>query len=397
MVWWKPWTWFAKNANSYQKLAQTQALKNALKNYINAYKALPLNGRERQNIQALLNKAGANGISYKNRLATAIAGVVNTTYKANSMVQNAVITGAPEGPAAAAVNNAANKIKNLNNFMSGFTGGNANALAKYYTNSGRNYKTNRALNSGRNGGARYASLWNDLNRRAAVTNFAELPGTNNGANTQNLLKAVLNKTTNTKLQAEVNTRDKATKLRANLLAAATAAGLNIKNPNVGAAISRINAHESRLPPPSAPVLSNKNRLRAVLNKTNETRLMANVKNSSQANALMTEIRNSARTAGVNLRNKNVSEALGRVGRHKTALMKAPNKPNVRKGQVGGAPRNVYYHRNGRNGYYIKRNNGFYSQLPEGNANVGTWQNPINTRVYQYNSNNGFTQRGTPTN
>jgi hypothetical protein len=180
-------------AVNLQKLAETQALKNALQNYINAYRALPMNQRERQNIQKLLNTVGdKNNIKYKNRIATAIAGIVKASKVANVVATTVVANGAPEGGAAAAVNNAASKIKNLNNFMAGFKGGNANALTQYYTNSGRNSKTNRNLNSGRNGGARYASLWNNLNRRSNVTVFAGLPGemaVSNEANRQ----AVINK------------------------------------------------------------------------------------------------------------------------------------------------------------------------------------------------------------
>lgn len=177
MVWWNPATWFNRGAaKSIIAEANSATLRNALRNYVNAVNKL--NNKNNAHIYGLLMKTanGANA-SYKNRIVNGVAKIVVASRRALPQAVAAVVTGAPEGPAAVAVNNATAKIKNLNNFMAGFKGGNANALAKYYTISGRNSKTNRNINSGRNGGARYASLWNNLNRRAAVAGFAELPGT----------------------------------------------------------------------------------------------------------------------------------------------------------------------------------------------------------------------------
>jgi hypothetical protein len=175
MVWWNPLSWFSRSAQTVLEKANTSVLKNALRNYIKAVNNLP--NKNNAYIYGLMMKTanGANA-SYKNRFTNGIAKIVAASRRGIVQAANAVANGAPEGPAAVAVNNAAAKIKNLNNFMAGFKGGNSNTLAKYYTNSGRNSKSNRNLNSGRNGGARYASMWNNLNRRTNVAAFAELAG-----------------------------------------------------------------------------------------------------------------------------------------------------------------------------------------------------------------------------
>ena len=177
MVWFKPWTWFSRNAQVVLANANTNVLKSALRNYIKAVNNLP--NKNNAYIYGLMTKTG-NGAnaSYKNRIVNGVAKIVAASRRALPQAAEAVVTGAPEGPAAEAVNTATTKIKNLNNFMAGFKGGDANALAKYYTNSGRNSKSNRNLNSRRSDGARYASLWNNLNRRTNVSAFAELPGNN---------------------------------------------------------------------------------------------------------------------------------------------------------------------------------------------------------------------------
>jgi len=155
--------------------ANSATLRNALRNYVNEVNKL--NNKNNAHIYGLLmkTKEGTNA-SYKNRLVNGLAQIVVASRRALPRAAEATVGMAPETPAAAAVNNAAAKIKNLNNFIAGFKGGNSNALAKYYTNSGRNSKSNRAINARRNGGARYASLWNNINRRTNVSAFAELPG-----------------------------------------------------------------------------------------------------------------------------------------------------------------------------------------------------------------------------
>jgi hypothetical protein len=176
MVWWNPASWFSRNAaRSMISEANSATLRNALRNYVNEVNKL--NNKNNAHIYGLLmkTKEGTNA-SYKNRLVNGLAQIVVASRRALPRAAEATVGMAPETPAAAAVNNAAAKIKNLNNFIAGFKGGNSNALAKYYTNSGRNSKSNRAINARRNGGARYASLWNNINRRTNVSAFAELPG-----------------------------------------------------------------------------------------------------------------------------------------------------------------------------------------------------------------------------
>ena len=69
------------------------------------------------------------------------------------------------------------------------------------------------------------------------------------------------------------------------------------------------------PPPAG----NRSRLNAALAKSNNTRLRANINTRAKANALLTEIRNAAQAAGVNLKNRNVNAALNRVLRHQSTL------------------------------------------------------------------------------
>jgi hypothetical protein len=176
MVWWNPASWFDRGtAKSMINEVNSATLRNALRNYVNAVNKL--NNKNNAQIYGLLMKTanGANA-SYKNRIVDGVAKIVAASRRALPKAVEAAAGMAPETGAAAAVNNATAKINNLNKLMSGFKGGNANALAKFYGNSGRNYKSNRNLNSRRSGGARYASLWNNLNRRTNVAAFSELPG-----------------------------------------------------------------------------------------------------------------------------------------------------------------------------------------------------------------------------
>jgi hypothetical protein len=176
MAWWNPASWFGRGtAKSMINEVNSATLRNALRNYVNAVNKL--NNKNNAQIYGLLMKTanGANA-SYKNRIVDGVAKIVAASRRALPKAVEAAAGMAPETGAAAAVNNATAKINNLNKLMSGFKGGNANALAKFYGNSGRNYKSNRNLNSRRSGGARYASLWNNLNRRTNVAAFSELPG-----------------------------------------------------------------------------------------------------------------------------------------------------------------------------------------------------------------------------
>jgi hypothetical protein len=187
---------FSKKATEIKNNTNSIVLKSALQNYIKAVNSIKPNMRSNQAITNLLNQANVNASdkrAIKNRIANGVAQIIIASRRALPKAADAAAGNAPVGPAAAAVNNATAKIKNLNNFMNGFKGGNANALAAYYTNSGRNYRVNRNVNAGRNGGGRYSSLWNNLNRRATVSGFAELPGNEASApalNEANRLKKI---------------------------------------------------------------------------------------------------------------------------------------------------------------------------------------------------------------
>ena len=90
--------------------AQTAALKNALTKYLAATKNMNRNGV----IKAINNKPNGGNKSYKNLIANSIAQIVANSRKAIAKAANAVATGAPETPAAEAVNNAAKRLANLN-------------------------------------------------------------------------------------------------------------------------------------------------------------------------------------------------------------------------------------------------------------------------------------------
>jgi hypothetical protein len=133
------------------------------------------------------------------------------------------------------------------------------------------------------------------------------------------LNAVLAKTTNQKLQANINNRNKSSALEKELKNTAAAVGVNLKNKNVSAALTRIMSHESRLPVKAGTTITNRSRLNAALAKSMNQMLQANIANRNQANALMAEVRNAAQAAGVNLTAPNVNAALSRIIRHQSSL------------------------------------------------------------------------------
>jgi hypothetical protein len=164
-------------ARNIIKLTNSNNLKSALKNYINAVNALNVKNNAHIYGALMQIKQGTNA-TYKNRLINGIGKVVASARRAMpAAAAAAVANNVPEVPpppaganipqAVAAVNNATRQLKNLNNFMSGFTAGNTNTLVKYYINSGRNYFPNRNANLKRNNGPKYPELWEELARRAA--------------------------------------------------------------------------------------------------------------------------------------------------------------------------------------------------------------------------------------
>jgi hypothetical protein len=187
MVWYKPWTWFSRNAQVVLANANTSVLKNALRNYIKAVNSLKPNMRTNQAITNLLNQANANANNkrvIRNRLANGIAKVVAASRPALVQAAVAVANGAPEGAAAAAVNNATAAIKNLNNRMAELNtllppGASAtpNNKARLYMAKKYNNSANRTIN--KNG--KYAPIWVALNVLKAANTAAvmeEFPGAN---------------------------------------------------------------------------------------------------------------------------------------------------------------------------------------------------------------------------
>jgi hypothetical protein len=137
-------------------------LKSALQNYIKAVNNLNNNARTENKLIAMMNntRIGLTN-SYKKRIANAIASIVAKVPRVAAKAAEAAAGAAPVTPAAVAVNNLANKIKNLNAFINTIKGGDTAAQVNAYIAGGRNAKNNRALNAGR--GARYATLFNAVN------------------------------------------------------------------------------------------------------------------------------------------------------------------------------------------------------------------------------------------
>jgi len=181
MVWYNPFSWFSRNANAIARKASTSVLKNALRNYIKAVNSLKPNMRTNQAITKLLNKANVNATNkriIRNRLANGVAKIVFASRPAIAQAANVVATGAPEGPAAMAVNNVTAKINNLNRRMAELNtllppGATAtpNNTARLYMAKKHNNVANRAINTA----GKYASIWAAIN---ALKTSATAPALN---------------------------------------------------------------------------------------------------------------------------------------------------------------------------------------------------------------------------
>ena len=362
MAWYNPFSWFSRSAQTVIANANTKVLKNALRNYIKAVNSLKPNGRTNQAITNLLNQANANANDkrvIRNRLANGVAKVIAASRRALNNAAVAVSTGAPEGPAAAAVNNAAAKINILASPVPapvgiagkvfGTTRGanqnnnasrtNINYIAKIAKNNTYKTNSNRVQAAmAANPTLNFASLVNKTNNAnvkrllrllanvpAAVRPVVAEAAMNTGEALSTMfanrtaLNAVLAKTTNNKLQSNINNRNKAAALMREVKNTAAEAGVNLKNKNVNAAITRLMNHESRLPVKAGTTVTNRSRLNAALAKSMNQQLQVNVTNRNQANALNKEVRNAAQAAGVNLTAPNVNAALNRITRHKNSL------------------------------------------------------------------------------
>lgn len=199
MVWYNPLSWFSRSAQTVLANANTNVLKNALRNYIKAVNSLKPNGRTNQAITNLLNQANVNATNkrvIRNRLANGVAKVVAASRRALPQAAAAVANGAPEGAAAAAVNNATAKIKNLNKRMAelntllppGATA-TSNNKARLYMTKKYNNVANRAINT--NG--KYAAIWKAINTLKTENRLkAALPPRTNVPNTALVLKFLNN-------------------------------------------------------------------------------------------------------------------------------------------------------------------------------------------------------------
>ena len=127
----------AKNALTN---ANTQTLRNALKNYINAVNKL--NVKNNAHIRGLLmaKKNGSN-ISYKNRLVNGISNIVVASRAAKLAVGAANAGMVPETAAANVVNNAANQVRRNQAGFNALPGNNAAAPVP------KNKKNNVNLNA----------------------------------------------------------------------------------------------------------------------------------------------------------------------------------------------------------------------------------------------------------
>lgn len=176
-------TWFSRSAQTVLANANTQVLKNALRNYIKAVNNLP-NKNNAHIYELMMKTANGSNASYKNRLANGIAKIVAASHRGINKAVEAVATGAPEGPAAAAVNTATNAIKNLNNRMAELNtlippGATAtpNNKARLYMTKKYNNSANRSINTA----GKYASIWaaiNALKASQTAKTFEEFPGAN---------------------------------------------------------------------------------------------------------------------------------------------------------------------------------------------------------------------------
>lgn len=374
MGWWPPTTWFKRSAQTVLSNANTSVLRKALANYIKAVNSLKPNMRTNQAINSILNQANANSNNkrvIRNRLANGVRNIIVASRRALSQAANAVANGAPEGAAAAAVNNATRKINNfrvsppipapvgLAGKVFGVTKG------KNQNNNASRTNINYITKIAKNKTGLYRTNTNRVQAVLAANptlNFASLMKKTNNANTKRLLT----------LLAQVPAAARP---------AVAAAAVNVV-PNTGEALTSLF---------SEPIP-----LKTLLNKNIKTL------NPNKIANLVAELKRKKGNATVSENNKKLINAKlaairGLSGANNfMAGAEALGLPNSRKGQVAGVNRNVYYHKNARNGYFIKNANGYYKKLSNGNANTGTWPAPTNTRRYEYDSNDGFEAIGTNT-
>ncbi len=368
MVWWNPLSWFGKAANTAQNLRKGAEgnLRSALTQYINAVKALETTTRTNNAVRGALNSTmfKRNGSNTTNSLSKVLANSVAKIVQGSSealwaaanagAAKTAANTAAQEAAAQAKANAAAarlrktaSSVKELNAILtnvfknnSGNPITNNNARAAAYKNKRGNNKVNanRKLNESRGSRltmkgrvpipASYATLW------AALTPAAPPPAPPAASNPAlNAALAQLKNAVSSVENANVNNNDKyATRTNinglntaiTNALAAvnavnATAGGANRnKAMRIKAALNRIKtaaAAGAAPPAPAAPL--NRATLNTLLAATNNVAVDA--MNEATVNSRVSNIRNAAQAAGVNLGNANVNAALKRLNARKAAL------------------------------------------------------------------------------
>jgi hypothetical protein len=308
MVWFKPWTWFSRNAQNLRQGAAGN-LKSALSQYINAVKPLVKNNVNANITNVLKSTAfkNANGVNTTNTLLNKVnkaitalvknsASALSAAAKANVAKANAntaaaaAKANAEANAAAAALKVAVKKANQLNAILtrvfSGVNLTNENAVRTAYSTRRGNNKLNAniVLNKSRATAIqklrkimvppKYQPYWNILKPAAAPPPPAARALANILANTSNQALGLLN--TNTALNA-LNTTLKNT---------ATANG-RLQNQNVQNAISRIAARKAALasgapppPPPAAAINKSKAAAQLLYNQSYGGRLGVGIKSGA---------------------------------------------------------------------------------------------------------------------
>lgn len=287
--------------------------------------------------------------NYKNRIANGVANAIIASKGANVAVNAAKAGIVPETAAAGPVNNAANKLKNLNALMTSLEAETPNRKIVLYQKYKRNFNANRALNAGRNGGPKYSNFFNKMVGKVVVAKANNQNNSPKNTNRNSILAIIKN---------------------------------NKMYPNNNKKINAIIAYNPGLNFSKLARNNNNAKIKNLLSRSNQRKQLLGTK--------------AAQHTGYNLGNNNqtgnmfkqATQAPGAGGNNN----KAPGlvlKSN--KGQVGGVSRNVYYV-NGSPNRYIKNTNGKYIKLANGNVNLGVWPAPnANARKVNFDPENGFIQ------
>lgn len=219
----------SNQAKSAVTLANTKVLKNALRNYVNAYNGLAPDARTAQAIGAILNSRNNKNSPLRARLLSGIMKVVAASRRAGAATAGAVGGAVPETPVAPIVNNATSQVNKLKALIEGIK--NENTVGAYMAMN-RNINKNRAM-IGNNAAlraffadvnARRAAQSNVLKRANAIPNNASL---NVIAATVKNLENALTRTRNTNNIAQIQKRINQLSRRGVLQAKPAASNANI--------------------------------------------------------------------------------------------------------------------------------------------------------------------------